>query len=161
MHSDRNPNPFSRLFLVCLLLGFVAVLSGCGTGGKPPTYDAGDSGSTIHVKMGEPIMVRLLTNITVGGRWEIVELDRAIVDLNGEPRTMGSVVVGALARISSTEYDFRGMKEGSTKLVMRLNRPDTGELVDSFEMTIVVSGGSPVKLRKGPPPGAPIPPPGR
>lgn len=161
MHSDRNPNPLPRLFLVCLLLGFAAVLSGCGTGAKPPTYDAGNSGSTIRVKMGEPIMVRLLTNITVGGKWEIVELDRNIVDLNGQPRTMGSVVVGALARISSTEYDFRGMSEGTTKLVMKLLRPGTDELIDSFEMTIVVAGGSPVKLRKGPPPGAPMPPPDR
>jgi hypothetical protein len=148
MHSDRNPNPLSRHFLLCLFLGIAALLSGCGTGAKPPTYDTGYSGTTIHVKMGEPIMVRLLTNITVGGKWEIVELDRNIVDLNGKPRTMGSVVVGALARIYSTEYDFRGMSEGTTKLVMKLNRPDTGELVDSFEMTIVVAGGSPVKLRK-------------
>jgi hypothetical protein len=148
MHSDRNPDSFSRLFQFCLFLGLAALLSGCGTSSTPTTYDAGYSGSTIHVKMGEPIMVRLLTNITVGGKWEIVELDRNIVDLNGKPKTMGSVVVGALARITSTEYDFRGMSEGTTKLVMKLHHPDTGELVDSFEITIVVAGGRPVKLRK-------------
>lgn len=150
MHSDRNPNPLSRLFLFCLFLGFAALLSGCGTGVKPPIYDAGDNNTTIHVKMGEPIMVRLLTNITVGGKWEIEELDKGIVDINGEPKTTGNVVIGALARIASTEYDFRGMSEGTTKLVMKLKHPQTGELIDSFEMTIVVAGGSPVKLRKGP-----------
>lgn len=146
-----HPRHHSHLAFLFSLTVLVALLSGCGTGVKPPTYDAGDNNTTIHVKMGEPIQVRLLTNITVGGKWEIVELDKSIVDINGEPRTMGNVVVGALARISSTEYDFRGMSEGTTKLVMQLKHPDTGELIDSFEMTIVVAGGSPVKLRKGSP----------
>ncbi|HNX04873.1 MAG TPA: hypothetical protein PKI32_05190 [Opitutales bacterium] len=157
MQSHKRPSPFftTRFALLASALMILAALAGgCGTSPDKHPYDMGDNGSTINVEMGKPIFLRLLSNLKAGGKWELTQLDRSVVDLYGQPRTEGNVVVGGLARIYSTMYEFRGVGEGTTKIALRLANPDTGEVLDTFEMTVVVKGGKPSRRPTPPPPGA-------
>lgn len=114
------------------------VLCGCGGSKDRKFHDAGDNGKTITLQRGEPYMLRMIVNIQAGAKWQIVELDRNVVDTRGEPRVTGNIVVGGLARIYSYEFMFQPVNTGTTTLKMNLVKAGVEEPLDKFSVTLVV-----------------------
>jgi hypothetical protein len=141
LSASRKPT-VSRLWqcIAIALLGLflTAFLQGCGGGKDRQRYDAALNGKTLTLHRGDPFPLRMLVNIQVGAKWQIVELDRSILDLKGEPKISGNIVVGGLARIYSYEYMFQPVTKGTTTLKMNLVKPGVEEPLDTFSVTIVV-----------------------
>jgi hypothetical protein len=115
-----------------------ALLGGCGSDERRKPYDAASNGKTITLHRGEPFHLRMIVNITIGANWQIVELDRSVVDMRGKPMPRGDVVVGGLPRIYNYDYMFQTIRNGTTKLKMNLVKPGVEEPLDKFEVTLVV-----------------------
>jgi hypothetical protein len=127
-----------RLFVLALFSALVlALASGCGTDDKN-LYDTAANGQTITIDRGDMFRVRLMLTTGTGAKWDITELDRNIVEQMGEPKALGQVIVGALPRIYSYHYMFKGHKSGKTKLRFELRAPDKADPLETLEMTIVV-----------------------
>lgn len=140
--SDHARKPtvsrFWRFFALTLLgLSLTAFLQGCGS--KERTrYDAALNGQTLTLHRGDPFPLRMIVNIQTGAKWHIVELDRSILEMRGEPKVTGNIVVGGLARIYSYVYMFQPIAKGTTTLKMNLVKPGVEEPLDTFSVTIVV-----------------------
>lgn len=127
------------LFLAVFAVTGLALVGGCHSHKEIRQYDASSNGQTITIPQGQMFSLRMLTNVQLKARWEIVDLDSGILRAMGEPRVMGAVPVGGLARVYTYNYMFGTVAKGQTTLNMKLVDPDSGELLDSYSVTIVVT----------------------
>ncbi len=132
------PRILRNSLCLSILLAITALLGACTSLEDERQYDYNAKGLTVTSKVGDMFVVRLPVNFKVSARWQIVELDRSILDLQGEPRQMGNVVAGALPRFSTYYYAFKAKSVGNTTLRMELLPPEGGEALDSFDLLIVV-----------------------
>lgn len=154
MNKTTRPR-FSHSFpvLFSALLLATTFLAACSTPDpEQKVFDTGDNGRTIQKEMGRHLRVRVLNNPDAGAQWQIAELDRSVLELMRPPRVEGKVVVGALAKVYTYEYDFEGIREGTAHLVMKLVKKDSGEVLDTLDITFVIQGGKPSKHHHRPTP---------
>ena len=139
---SRNNSRGSQLRIAMLVFGLAlmaALMGGCSSAEDAQTYDLGYNGRTITIQKGDMIHVRMLVNVKSEARWQIVELDRTVIEPLGEPRPMGNIATGGLARIYTYNYSFKAVTSGKTTLKMLLLNPGDTTTLDSFSMTIVVN----------------------
>ena len=145
-HAEKSPlfcKSNSRLWPIAMLVFagalLASILGGCHSGPDPDkAYDSSSNGQTITIERGDTFDIRLISNISIGAKWELVELDRNIAEQVGEARPMAKVVQGGLARLYTYSYTFRAKAEGTTTLKFLLNKPGEEKPLDSYTATIVV-----------------------
>jgi hypothetical protein len=137
-YTSRHYN-LLRIMILAIALALVAgTLGGCSSPDDKNVYDTGSNGQTIKIEKGDMFRLRMLVNVQTGAKWQIVELDRTILDQQGEPKAMGNIVIGGLARIYSYNFVFKAMRPGTTELKLQLLKPDQKEPLETYSATIVV-----------------------
>jgi hypothetical protein len=133
---NSNTRPW-RLFSLFAMAILALTLAGCGSPDKNH-YDAGANARSITIDKGKDFSINLLVNIQVGGHWEIVELDRNIVDLKMKPLGRAQIVAGGLPRLYSYNFVFEGKNIGTTTLKMNLLKDGEDAPLDTLTSTIFV-----------------------
>jgi inhibitor of cysteine peptidase len=128
-----------RKVVVAVLLAALVLLVGCGGGGMAPAatpepgvdsagevvLTAEDNGSQVVLEQGQVLVVSLASNPTTGYRWEVVEVDEAILRQEGEVEFVVSDARDPPPPGTGGTETFRFVAEGSgeTTLTMVYRRP--------------------------------------
>ncbi len=123
--------------IAAVLLSGMLLLSSCAE--KIVKYE--DSGSTIHLKVGQTLKVELPGNASTGNDWRKMSYDDKVITKKGKPN-----YVLADDRIGSAGlyyFKFKAASPGVTKLYMEFGSKydDSKEPVKTFELEIIVVGG--------------------
>jgi predicted secreted protein len=127
-----------KTFLTAVvLLSGMLILSSCAE--KIVKYQ--DSGSTIHLKVGQTLKVELPGNASTGNDWRKMSYDDKVIMKKGKPN-----YVLADDRIGSAGlyyFKFKAVAPGVTKLYMEFGSKydDSKDPVKTFELEIIVVGG--------------------
>jgi inhibitor of cysteine peptidase len=98
-----------------------------------------DEGSTVHLKLGELLLVTLEGNPSTGYTWEVTPADPAVVALQGEPEFKAeSDLIGASGKLSLT---FKAVAEGQQALTLAYRRPFEKDVAPEKTVTFTVIVG--------------------
>ncbi len=98
-----------------------------------------DEGSTVHLQLGELLVVALEGNPSTGYSWEVTPADQAVVAQQGEPEfSAESDLLGASGKISLT---FKAVAEGQQALTLAYRRPFEKDVAPEKTISFVVVVG--------------------
>lgn len=148
-----------KIGVVCMLLGVVALSAGCASGDTAPDAEdvdrgseaspmpdndvvlsAEDNGTVVELGAGQALVVTLDSNPSTGYRWEVSEVDEAVLAQIGEAEfkeasTEGEQVVGA----GGTETFYFASAAGETTLTLVYHRTwEDVEPEQVFSVEVVV-----------------------
>ncbi len=131
-----------KMWMAWIILG-ACCLAGCSQFGAGAQGDAHelteeDSGSTIQLREGERIIVKLPGNLTTGYSWEVEQMEAALLAQVGEREyDRDSKLIGA-GEINTFTFEATGQGQSLLRLIYhRPFEPDAApEKV--FELTVVV-----------------------
>ena len=145
-----------KVGMVCVLLAILVLTAGCASsqgeadsggetgpvpGGDDVALGAEDDGSLIELNAGQALVVTLESNPTTGYRWEVSEVDDAVLLQMGEPEfkqapAEGEQLVGA----GGTETFSFSSSAGETTLTLVYHRPweEDVDPLEVFSVEVVV-----------------------
>jgi inhibitor of cysteine peptidase len=156
-----SANDLLRIGFASALLAVLVLAAGCGSGGaatpdpgldrggEPTTVPgagdvvlgAADNGSQVDLSSGQVLAITLESNPTTGYRWELSQVDEAVLSQVGEAEfrkapTEGEQVVGA----GGTETLRFAAATGETTLTLVYHRPweEDVEPLETFTVQVVV-----------------------
>lgn len=96
-----------------------------------------DDGRTIDLHVGDAVQVTLPENATTGYRWEIDQLDAAIVATEGSKSNYPGGAVGAAGKVS---FAFKAEKAGNGEVALKYWRRFEGDssIVRRFRINLSV-----------------------
>jgi inhibitor of cysteine peptidase len=129
-----------RTVVVMSFFLIFALFSGCGTNGSSLT-DA-DNGKQITLKPGDILTLTLESNPTTGYSWQVMEIDNAVLVLDGDPEYKRSSGSEGLVGAGGTEtFRFKVVGAGEASLGMGYMRPwESVPPVETFEVRVVIKG---------------------
>ena len=139
------------LFILALVVLFILPLSACAPGVAQaqtlPNSQSGDvqldpsaDGSQIELQPGQSLSVRLPSNPTTGYRWEVAQLDAAVLAQQGEADYQ-QASDGQLTGAGGQEtFLFQAGQSGQTTLKLVYHRPweTVADPASAFEVTVLV-----------------------
>ena len=136
--------------LIVLLLGMLMPLAGCGptndvdTGSKSEEVilSAKDNGGQIEVDAGQTLVLTLESNPTTGFRWEVVEMEDAVLRPKGEAEfEVASALEPPPPGTGGMEIlRFEAVDAGETLLELVYHRPweEGVEPLETFSIQVTV-----------------------
>ncbi len=100
------------------------------------------NGTTVSLRPGQTLVVRLKANPTTGYRWELIKVNQAILKLTGKagytPSISDQQIVGSGG---TAEWRFEAVGSGTTVLTLHYLRPWTSNAKPAkmFSLTVKVA----------------------
>ena len=124
-----------------VLLAILVLAAGCGTA-KEVKLDADANGSQTELETGQVLVVTLESNPTTGYQWEVVELDDAILQQQGEAefQVSDSRDPPPPGTGGTETFRFEAVNAGQTtlKLVYHRSWETDVEPLETFSLQVVV-----------------------
>lgn len=129
-----------RTMFVMTFLLILALFSSCGTRGISLTET--ENGQQLNLAPEETLTVTLASNPTTGYSWQVLEIDSAVLALDGDPEYRQSSGSEGLVGSGGIEtFHFKAAGSGETTLKLGYMRPWESEPpVETFEIRVVVQG---------------------
>ncbi|HIH69778.1 protease inhibitor I42 family protein [Methermicoccus shengliensis] len=128
----------NRTMLALLVVMLALIWSGCATTTETPkTLTEADNGTTLNLKLGGTLTLRLSENPTTGFSWSITTTDGLVVESDKyAPEHTDRVGAGG-----AHEWVLRATKEGTQRITGIYKRPwmNTTGTEKTFELTVNVS----------------------
>ena len=129
---------FKMILFVAGLL--VVLLSACG-GGDQVVVGEADQGSTVELEVGQVLVVELVSNLTTGYSWQVLEVDAAVLAQQGEPEYVEDSQSEGLVGAGGIEtFRFEALQAGQTSLSLGYLRPweENVDPIETFSITVTV-----------------------
>lgn len=129
-------------------LAFVVAQGGCGTQEQPDTTPPeavkltdGDDGKAVELRVGQVLEITLEANPTTGFGWEVLEVEGAVVEQQGEKAYKPRETDGRRVGVGGWEtFTFKAVKAGAAelKLVYRRSWEKDVEPAKTFAVKVTV-----------------------
>ncbi len=126
-----------RSILVVLLIVTLPLMYGC----KEKLVRYADSGSTVHLKVGQILKIELPGNASTGNDWRKAAYDDQVIAKKGRPNYM--LADDRIGSAGVYYFKYRAIAPGVTKLYMEYGSKydDEKDPVKTFELEVIVVGG--------------------
>jgi inhibitor of cysteine peptidase len=133
-----------RILALCLV---VAVLSACGSPGKPPSKtvlineSTTASGSGVGLTVGDALELVLEGNASTGYTWDIGFIDSVVLHSLGDPEYAEAEATDTVGEPGHYTFHFSAAGEGQVELVMIYHRPLEPNVppLKTFQLRVTVS----------------------
>lgn len=126
-------------YSLLLTLITAIIMSACGSIAVTPRVlfltDTHED-KTARIVEGGRVHVDLLGKPDSGNRWQIVSGDNSLLQQLGDPKVRH--YTDSMGSGDTTQYVFRALKPGETTLKFEFRNKDSGQVNDTYEVTIEV-----------------------